>query len=224
MPPEMLAKVFEPFFTTKEVGKGTGLGLSMVYGFIKQSNGHITIHSEVGRGTTFKLYLPRSDGSAGRSGSPSAAHACRAATNGSCVVEDDPQVRASVVRAAAEPGLRRLAGARWRGGDRGLRSRAAALRPVADRRRDAGPAERQGAGRRGRRAAGRRPRSCSCRATPRTPSSITGRLDAGVLLLSKPFRKSDLAAIVRRGARCNQARNPLMRCRELDKDEQRKPL
>jgi PAS domain S-box-containing protein len=59
MSPEALEHVFEPFFTTKPVGKGTGLGLSMVYGFAKQSGGHVTINSEQGRGTTVKLYLPR---------------------------------------------------------------------------------------------------------------------------------------------------------------------
>ena len=61
MDPDVAAHAFEPFFTTKEVGKGTGLGLSQVYGFIKQSGGHVVIDSAPGVGTTFRLYLPRCD-------------------------------------------------------------------------------------------------------------------------------------------------------------------
>ena len=95
IPADIRDRVFEPFFTTKEVGQGTGLGLSMVYGFVKQSGGHIKIDSEEGHGTTFKLYLPRSSESVVPIERPVAA--AEGGEETILVVEDDALVRQYVV-------------------------------------------------------------------------------------------------------------------------------
>ena len=98
IPAADLKRVFEPFFTTKEVGKGTGLGLSMVYGFIRQSNGHVGIYSEEGHGTSVKLYLPRSVGLVAEEPVRRDKGPLPGGTESILVAEDEPQVRASVVR------------------------------------------------------------------------------------------------------------------------------
>jgi CheY-like chemotaxis protein len=86
-------RVFEPFFTTKEKGRGTGLGLAMVYGFVRQAGGHITIYSEVGHGTTFNLYFPRSDSGTSRVAERVIGAADPNARETILVVEDDDRVR-----------------------------------------------------------------------------------------------------------------------------------
>ncbi|HEX7935219.1 MAG TPA: PAS domain S-box protein [Paraburkholderia sp.] len=96
MPPEVVQRAFDPFFTTKPEGQGTGLGLSMAYGFVKQSGGHIRIYSEVGHGTTVKIYLPRSTEAAVET-PPAPAVTLLGGTETVLVVEDDREVQATVV-------------------------------------------------------------------------------------------------------------------------------
>ncbi|MFK3736986.1 response regulator [Massilia sp. TN1-12] len=107
MPPEIMNRAFEPFFSTKAEGKGTGLGLSMVYGLVKQSGGHIKIYSEVGEGTTIKLYLPRADAAE----DSYVALDTQPAVGGNetiLVAEDDDAVRATVVEMLTGLGYRVL--------------------------------------------------------------------------------------------------------------------
>ena len=110
MTPEVISKVFEPFFTTKPLGQGTGLGLSMVYGFVKQSGGHVTIYSEPGQGSTVKVYLPRFSRPKVKPepATRRAAAAKRSRGETILVVEDDEEVRRSSVEALREMGYQVL--------------------------------------------------------------------------------------------------------------------
>jgi CheY-like chemotaxis protein len=100
MPPKLQDRVFEPFFTTKEVGKGTGLGLSMVYGFVRQSGGHIAVESAVGAGTTVSLYLPQATQVPDAEAEAVQLQAAPAGSERILVVEDDenlPQVTSELL-------------------------------------------------------------------------------------------------------------------------------
>jgi PAS domain S-box-containing protein len=110
MPAEVIEKAFDPFFTTKEIGKGTGLGLSQVYGFVKQSGGHVKIYSEVGHGTTIKIYLPRLQGGShtDHADAGQAEIAFGDKREVVLVVEDEPAVRQFSVDALDELGYRVL--------------------------------------------------------------------------------------------------------------------
>jgi PAS domain S-box-containing protein len=110
MPPEVLEKAVDPFFTTKPVGEGTGLGLSVIYGFIKQSRGHLRIKSEVGQGTTVKLYLPRALQDAVDL-KPVARETPRGHGETILVVEDDATVRSIISDALQDLGYRVLTAA-----------------------------------------------------------------------------------------------------------------
>ncbi|MFC3167848.1 hybrid sensor histidine kinase/response regulator [Paracoccus fontiphilus] len=96
MPPEVLERIFDPFYSTKPEGRGTGLGMSMVYGFVKQSGGHVAVYSEQGEGTTVRIYLPRSD-SEEETDAPLHDGPVVGGTETILVVEDDEAVRATVV-------------------------------------------------------------------------------------------------------------------------------
>jgi CheY-like chemotaxis protein len=194
MSQEVLNKVFEPFFTTKEVGKGSGLGLSMVYGFVKQSGGHIRIYSEPGHGTTIKLYLPPGRGQV--EAAPGAAPPLPHGHETILVVEDDALVRNFVTAQLQSLGYRTL----------GAANGPAAMLMVdngepfdllfTDVIMPGGMTGRQLADE----VAGRRPGIKVLYTSGYTDNAIVhqGRLDPGVLLLTKPYRKSQLASMVRR--------------------------
>jgi CheY-like chemotaxis protein len=109
MSPEVVARAFDPFFTTKPIGQGTGLGLSMIYGFARQSNGHVLIDSKPGTGTLVKLYLPRHHGDAAlERAAPAVLDEVAATGETVLVVEDEPVVRGVIVEMLQDQGFRTL--------------------------------------------------------------------------------------------------------------------
>jgi PAS domain S-box-containing protein len=193
MSADMCERVFEPFFTTKAAGKGTGLGLSMVYGFVKQSGGHIKIYSEEGHGTTVKLYLPSAGGRV--DAAMQVASPTRGAGETILVVEDDELVRNFVTAQLDSLGYRTVTVADGRAAltqlSRGLQIDLLFTDVVIP----GGMTGRQLADEVSR----RRPGTKILYTSGYTENSIVhhGRLDRGVLLLSKPYRKSALASMVR---------------------------
>ena len=195
MPPDVLAHVFEPFFTTKEIGKGTGLGLSMIYGFAKQSGGHAKIYSEVGHGTTVRLYLPRLVNESLRSDSTAATPPHKGGGETILVVEDNPDVRRLVLRQLRDLGYEVIEAANGPQALKILDDGAAIDLLFTDVVMPGGMTGRQLA----EAAKTRRPNLKTLFTSGYTEDSILrlGRLDPGVRLLSKPYRKHELATRIR---------------------------
>jgi len=195
IPEAIRDRVFDPFFSTKGVGKGTGLGLSMVYGFVKQSGGHIKLYGEEGRGTTFKLYLPQAEAAPEQVAAEPSSCGTEGGHETILVVEDDPLVRTYVNTQLQSLGYRTLSAAN------GIEALAIA---------DSGAAFDllftdviMPGGLNGRQLAAqmmqRRSPLKVLFTSGYTENAIIhhGRLDSGVLLLAKPYRKFDLARMLR---------------------------
>ncbi len=194
MTPEVAARAFEPFFSTKMVGAGTGLGLSMIYGFVKQSGGHVKIYSEVGVGTTLRMYLPRSM-QREEILQPLAAEPAAGGEETILVAEDDDGVRATVVDILRELGYRVLEA---RDADSALNVVESGIgidllftdvvMPGAIKSTELA-----------RRAQNRLPNLRVLFTSGYTQNAIVhgGRLDAGVELLVKPYKRDDLARKIR---------------------------
>jgi CheY-like chemotaxis protein len=194
MTPEVLQRAFEPFFTTKEVGKGTGLGLAMIYGFARQSRGHVVIYSEVGQGTTVRLYLPRLEVAIAPTPEAASPHAAGGGET-ILVVEDDTNVRRLVVRQLVDLGYQVLEAANGKAALEIIDSDAAidllftdVVMPGGMNGRQLVEAARQ-----------RRPDLRALFTSGYTADTILrqGTLDSATKLLSKPYRKRDLALKIR---------------------------
>jgi PAS domain S-box-containing protein len=197
MPDTVVAKAFDPFFTTKESGQGTGLGLSQVYGFIKQSGGHVKIYSEVGAGTTVKLYLPRHlDAQASKQGQAGAQETPLGQGETILLVEDDPDVRVFAVEMLRELGYKVLAASDASAGLRLLDAHREIVLLFTDIGLPGGMNGRLLADEARRRRNGLKVLFTSGYA--RNAIVHHGRLDPGVELVSKPFTYAALGARVRR--------------------------
>jgi PAS domain S-box-containing protein len=196
MTPEVKAKAFDPFFTTKDVGHGTGLGLSQVYGFAKQSRGHVKIYSELGEGTTIKLYLPRVHSAASAIENEITTSPIRGSKNETIlVVEDDPAVRNYSSEALAELGYKVIEADNARVGLSLLDSNPDVHVLFTDIGLPGGMNGRQLA----EEAMRRRPGLKVLFTTGYARNAIVhdGRLDPGVELITKPFTQAKLAAKLR---------------------------
>jgi PAS domain S-box-containing protein len=193
---ETVAHAFEPFFTTKEIGQGTGLGLSQVYGFIKQSGGHVKIYSEVGEGTTVKLYLPRYRGAENVVDErPETYQLPRGRSELVLVVEDDPDVRDYTVEMVGDLGYSVLSAPDGASALRLLDSHRQVSLLFTDVGLPGGMNGRQLA----EQALQRQPRLKVLYTTGYARNAIVnqGRLDPAVEVVFKPFTYSDLATKIR---------------------------
>ncbi|WP_210271979.1 PAS domain-containing hybrid sensor histidine kinase/response regulator [Microvirga subterranea] len=192
-----MERVFEPFFTTKEAGKGTGLGLSQVYGFVRQSNGHVRIYSELGEGTTIKIYLPRLIGSDEEPVERAARALATVRGSGETilVVEDEPSLRAYAVEALRDLGYRVLEAADGKGALAILEQHPEIELLFTDVVLTGGMNGRALA----EEVARRKPGVPVLYTTGYTANAIVhhGRLDPGMHLIGKPFTYAELAAKVR---------------------------
>jgi len=196
IPAKDLERVFDPFFTTKEIGKGTGLGLSMVFGFVKQSNGHIKIYSEESHGTTVKVYLPRATGLDQTMEEVMESSQIIGGHEVVLVVEDDALVRKYVVTQIESLGYVTLQASNAAEALDIIGSATAIDLLFTDvimpghmnGRQLADEASRQ------------RPSLKTLYTSGYTENAIVhhGRLDTGALLLTKPYRKADLARMIRK--------------------------